>query len=68
MCYNESTKVVDTAISAVNMCDKKSLTNVHKLLQVLSVLPVSTAEAGVDRRPHRLDTRPAVSMPKVSRR
>ena len=45
MCNNQSTKVVDTAIAAVNMCDNKSLPNVHRLLQVLSVLPVSTAEA-----------------------
>ena len=42
---NGNTKIVDTAIFAVNMCDEKSLPNVHKLLQVLSVLPVSTAEA-----------------------
>ena len=45
MCKNQSTKVVDTAFAAVNMCDNKCFTNVNRLLQVLSVLPLSTAEA-----------------------
>ena len=32
--YNETAEVPDTAIGAINMCDRKLLPNVHKLLQV----------------------------------
>ena len=39
-----TTKVVDTASAAVNMSDEKSQSDVHRQLQVLLVLPVSTGE------------------------
>ena len=39
-----SVKKTSSAVSALNMCPRSVYPNIHKLLQILAMLPVSTAE------------------------
>ena len=45
MWKNETGKLPATAVQALDRCKEAALPNIYNLLQILAVLPVSTAEA-----------------------